>query len=287
MRVLEPLVFALAFAVACAADEPPPSVLPGPVASTSKVRLAVQRALAADPRGGAALVQRVCDEGGPSAAQALALLCGHSAADVRLAALHGVSVLRLRCEALRAAVVEHLDDERIPAEERMAGVDALGWTGDARDVPLLLELAQSADASLAATAERSFRVLTGLVGLSRDAERRATWWRDVRRSAVEELHLALDGMESEDAPTQAPTYRTLLRLRGLHDLPVLTTRLREWFQSGDQDLRAEAARVVEALRLADLAAEVLSLRRDVSSGEVFETAQRALGALGASAAATR
>jgi hypothetical protein len=258
----------------------PTRILPSSLASPARVHLVLEERLAALPASGPDLVRRVCQEGGPAALHALAFLARHANAEVRRAALQGAAQLRLRSETLREAAERVLASGAEPVAVHVAALEVLGWSGDARDVPRLLESALDARAEVAGSAQVAFRNLTGVGAIARDAERREAWWVAARASGLAELELALDGIEGPEAGSDLGTCRRLLALRAMHDIPGTTERLRTWLRSSEAVLRREGLRAIATLRLADLASEVASLTRFASSPDLVQTAEQTLALLG-------
>lgn len=250
------------------------------LASPNQVRQDVKVHLGRDPEGGATLARGLADEGGPAAAEGLALLARHRDPAVREAAFLGATVLQLRHGGLREAAVAAL----VPYAgarpgERQAALKALAVVGDGRDVPRLIELLRDREPGIAALARQALVRLMGVGPLVRHPERLEAWWAGVLARAGPELDLALDTLERTPDPTARRAARALLGLKGLQDLGRVTARLHAWFAAGPPELRAEAAALVGEFRLAPLAREVAALAA-TGAGAAADAARAALARLG-------
>ena len=121
-----------------------------------------------------------------------------------------------------------------PSEVRMAAIEALGQLGDAASVPLLLDTIMGSEASLAQTAQASLMMLHG-DGI--DAAIAAKLNQGSRQARIALLEIVADrriasaagavlkAADDPNAELRHAAIRTLGRIIGPEDLPVLTSRL--------------------------------------------------------------
>jgi HEAT repeat protein len=254
--------------------------------SPGRARAAIRSLAKEEPGVLAEAALRLAHAGGPAAAEGLPVLLGHTNAEVRLAALRTTAGMRLRSEPLRHGIQAALTGRSAAREERLTALEALGWVGDGRDVPALLDLCDDTDEETRQAAERAFLRLTGAVSPARSSARRRAWWAEVSPRAEAEVRTALDGLEGDPEGPDTSVHRQVLRAKGWMDVEQVRARLFAWLWQPDPALRLEAIRAAAALRLVDLHAPLADLARSPSRDSLAAAAREALVALGTATPAT-
>ena len=215
------------------------------------VRCILQRPEMRDTDGALRLVRALQTAGGVASVEGLLVIASHREPLVRAWALRGASELGIRTsrgveEARRAL-------EGTNANLRRNACWALAVLGDARDVPVLLEIASNAEDTASGFALDAVKALGGLKGPRfRTVTRVRSWWDANQERMLREGEEALAEIEAGTSPDLLEMHRAILCRVAWMQPDAVVDRLRGWLSSDDVDLRREACRVTEAVRLGDL-----------------------------------
>jgi hypothetical protein len=215
--------------------------------------------------------------GGAAALDGLSQLVRARDETVRITALDAAVRVGLRGERVREAAVEFARDRRGP--EQLAAITALGVVGDGRDLDFLLALAEGPDARVRREAFRALGRLTG-ARIPYEVARWAWHCRVLGRRADARLETAL--LRIDESPESGDVEALLgdIARDAWLDLPRIRRFVHEWSTSTTEPRRRFACRLVGALRLADEADTIRSVRL-FAVGEALQTeADRTLAILG-------
>ncbi|MDJ0520570.1 MAG: hypothetical protein QNJ90_00700 [Planctomycetota bacterium] len=242
----------------------------GSPASEEAVSKALATARYRDKEYGVALARALGRTGGPSAMEGLVDLMRSRYAEVHVAVFEAVETLDLR----HAGLVEHaaLAAQRGTPAVREAAFGALSRTGDATHLSIMLRCLEDADPGVRHTALRALR---GVTGASRPPSRASwsKWWTRYGARGRKDLHAALDALADETTPIDLRTISDVIERYGWIDLPAVRLEVRALLHRSETTLQVEGCRLAQALRLADLGADVSSLYRYASEKRVIEAAQ--------------
>jgi hypothetical protein len=244
----------------------------------------VQEALEATASGegdAVALARALAASRGVEAVNGLVALLRRRDEDVRLQALRGVAQIGLRLDRLAEALQAIVTDHDRSKQERWSAVGALGKVGDGRDMDTLLALTadRNEGRELRSAAFRAMSTITGM-HIPYVHARWSYWWRQKRELGARRVQKAIAALQEDPGDAAAFSHEATLAVFGWVDVEDLVPALRAWLHGAKTRLSVPACRLVEELRLADLAPDVAQASRDLLHEELRTAAQATLRRLG-------
>ncbi len=231
----------------------------------------------APPEAALRLVGALRHGRGPGAALGLRVLAHRDEPEVRAAALRAIAVGGLRLARGKDDVLDALRS-RAP-DVRIAGLEALGRVGDARDLPFVLGALEAQDTE---TVLAAYRALASLTGAKNPyvATRWIEWWEETRGRVPARLSRSLDVLEVGGGGDDLRDARRTVAQYGWIALDEVVERTRSWLRSSVPRIRVEGYATAAALRLGDLAAEVRSAGSYERDASVLARAEECAAVLG-------
>lgn len=218
-----------------------------------------------------ALVSVLLDRGGAGAADALAELATHDAAEVRRTALEGLARLGVRTRAAERTASERAARDTDGSVRGMAA-RALGRVATGASVPTLLLMLEDPVARVRAEAHAALEWLSGCQMPGTPARWQA-WWHGATSRPT---GLVPTSGESNASPLIDPASLVAFgRLAQPVELEALYADVRSALRSSDPGRRGTAYALVLDLGLGDLADEVQSAANFESDAALIDAARKA------------
>lgn len=206
--------------------------------------------------------------GGSAAVDGLSELIRRGDRATRLCAIESARRVGLRSKALLSALRRSLEKQSLAV--RLAACMALGYVGDGRDVPTLLEMILEREPRVRLAAYQSLGRLSG-ASKPHVPAKWEYWWKTMEKKADEKLVPALETLTEDPSISNAAELLASIKRLAWLRLEMVEKTLSGWLEHGDKGLRATAARLAGELGLTDLAPKIERRRRFAATD-----AQRAL-----------
>jgi hypothetical protein len=251
----------------------------GSPADPNVVRLLVPYARSSEDARADAVVGALWHAGGYAAARGLLDVAVAARGPLRASALDCFARLGIRVGSASAiqAVRDAMDDPEMAV--RRQAFEAIAVLGTSDDLPALLAAAASPDGPVRTCAWIALPKLTG-EKIQPPARRWVEWWSLAQADLRAWIQTAIANIDAGDDPSLVALARENLARHAWANLPAVEEAVRDWLESSEPRLHAEAYRVVAALRWGDLAAEVeraLRYEGDAAARTEGEAAARLIG----------